>query len=239
MNDWTGIDDFENAVADRAQERKRLYGVYPATVQRLNDPDGQGRVRVRLPWSPDNSGAGFEAWARLATFMGGADRGAWFIPERNDEVLVAFEDGDPRRPYVIGSLWNGKDAPPRKIDDSQRNDIREIYTRGKIRITLDDTQGKQTITIETPGKQKIVLEDGPSKVEITDGNNNRVTMEAAGITLSTSKKLSIDASTINISATMITADCPMSKFSGVVKSETDITTTVIGGTYMPGAGNMW
>ncbi len=88
------------------------YGVFPALVTDVKDPDGQGRVKISLPWSPDTDGSRYEAWARLATMMGGNNRGSWFVPDVNDEVLVAFEAGNPRRPYIVGCLWNGKDAPP-------------------------------------------------------------------------------------------------------------------------------
>ena len=94
----------------------RWYGVFPATVLDIKDPDGMGRVKVTLPWSPDTGSDRYEAWARVATLMGGNNRGSWFIPDVNDEVLVSFEGGDARRPYVIGSLWNGSDAPPEQMD---------------------------------------------------------------------------------------------------------------------------
>ncbi|HYV24494.1 MAG TPA: phage baseplate assembly protein V, partial [Pyrinomonadaceae bacterium] len=83
----------------------RWYGAFPALVTDIKDPDGQGRVKISLPWSADTAGAKYEYWARLATLMGGNNRGSWFIPDVNDEVLVVFEGGDPRRPYVIGALW--------------------------------------------------------------------------------------------------------------------------------------
>jgi uncharacterized protein involved in type VI secretion and phage assembly len=67
----------------------RWYGVYPALVTDIKDPDNQGRVKVSLPWSPDTSSAKYEAWARLATMMGGNNRGSWFVPDANDELLVA------------------------------------------------------------------------------------------------------------------------------------------------------
>ncbi|MFD0449555.1 phage baseplate assembly protein V [Rhodococcus aetherivorans] len=88
--------------------------MYPATVTDVADPDGQGRVRIRLPWTPDTDRDGYETWARLATLMAGAGRGTWFVPEVDDEVLAAFWAGDPDQPYVIGALWNGQDAPPRR-----------------------------------------------------------------------------------------------------------------------------
>jgi uncharacterized protein involved in type VI secretion and phage assembly len=70
-------------------ERPRLYGVYPALVTDVQDPDNQGRVQIKLPFVEESDGATALAWARLATLMAGGDRGTWFIPEVNDEVLVA------------------------------------------------------------------------------------------------------------------------------------------------------
>ncbi|HEX5604690.1 MAG TPA: phage baseplate assembly protein V, partial [Pyrinomonadaceae bacterium] len=81
----------------------RWYGAFPALVTDIVDPEGLGRVKIALPWSPDTAGARYETWARLATFMAGNNRGSWFIPDVDDEVLIVFEGGDPRRPYVIGS----------------------------------------------------------------------------------------------------------------------------------------
>ena len=98
----------------------RWYGAFPALVTDINDPEGLGRVKIALPWSPDTAGARYETWARLATFMAGNNRGSWFIPDVDDEVLIVFEGGDPRRPYVIGSLWNGKDSPPESMDGAGR-----------------------------------------------------------------------------------------------------------------------
>src|SRR5687768_5814754 len=93
-------------VARPEEERhQRFYGVYPAIVTDIKDPDGQGRVKVKLPWSPDPDG-GYSAWARLAVLMAGRDRGTWFVPDTDDEVLVALAAGDPRQPFVVGCLWN-------------------------------------------------------------------------------------------------------------------------------------
>ncbi len=239
MDSLYGILDIEGAMAGQAEERKRLYGVYPAVVKSITDPDNQGRVRVSLPWSPDSSGLGYEAWARLATLMAGSNRGTWFIPEVNDEVLVAFQGGDPRHPIVIGALWNGQDSPPTQMDGAGQNNKKEIVSRNNIRITLDDSQGQETVTIQTPGGQKVVLQDGPGSIELSDSNGNSIKMESAGITLSTSAKLTIQASTVAVSAGMVTVDAGMSKFSGVVQSDTMITNAVISASYTPGAGNIW
>lgn len=215
----------------------RWYGVYPALVSDIQDPDGQGRVKVKLPWSPDPDGGVYEVWARLATFMAGNDRGSWFVPDTEDEVLVAFEGGDPRRPYVVGCLWNGSDAPPESMDSD--NNKKVLCSRNGVKVTLDDTDGTEQLILETPGGQKVTMKDGAGSVEIVDSNGNSIKLEAAGITLTASAKVTINASTLAISAGMVTVDSGMSKFSGVVQSDTCISNSVVGTSYTPGAGNIW
>jgi uncharacterized protein involved in type VI secretion and phage assembly len=146
----------------------RWYGVYPALVSDIRDPEGQGRVRVTLPWSPDTDGGRYEAWVRLATFMGGPNRGSWFVPDVNDEVLIVFEGGDARRPYVIGALWNGSDSPPESMDAAGNNYRKVLRSRNGVQVTLDDSDGREQLILETPGGQKVTLKDGPGIVEILD-----------------------------------------------------------------------
>src|SRR4051812_12479074 len=149
---------------DRALERRRLYGVYVAVVTDVKDPDGQGRVKVKLPWAPDADGGTYEVWARLATLMGGNNRGSWFVPDPEDEVLVGFEGGDPRRPYVLGGLWNGSDSPPESMDGSGRNTIKALRSRNGVKVTLDDEDGQEQMILETPAGQKVTLKDGPGAI---------------------------------------------------------------------------
>lgn len=217
----------------------RWYGVHVATVVDIKDPDSQGRVKIRLPWSPDSSSATCEVWARLAAFMAGSNRGAWFVPDVQDEVLVAFEGGDPSRPFVLGMLWNGSDSPPESMDGSGRNDKKVLRSRNGVKITLDDAQGTESMTLETPGGQSIKIHDGPGGVEIQDSNGNSVKLQASGITVDSSAKVTVNASQVAISAGMVTVDAGMSKFSGVVQADTVITNTIIAASYTPGAGNIW
>jgi uncharacterized protein involved in type VI secretion and phage assembly len=217
----------------------RFYGAYPALVTDLKDPDGIGRVKVSLPWSPDGSDTGYEAWARVATLMGGNDRGTWFIPDSNDEVLIVFAGGDPRHPYVIGGLWNGKDATPHQMDNGGNNDIKKIKSRSGVVITLDDTSGAEKFIAETPGGQRVTLKDGAGAVEIEDSNGNSIKLESAGITITASAKVTINAGTVALSAGMVTVDAGMSKFSGVVQCDTLISNSVVSSSYTPGAGNIW
>lgn len=233
---------YESALMDRAPDGLggRFYGVYPALVSDIRDPDGQGRVKVRLPWSPDNGSAAYEAWARLATLMGGNNRGSWFVPDTNDEVLVVFEGGDARRPYVIGGLWNGRDTPPEAMDGAGQNDRKTLRSRNGVRISLDDTSGTESLLLETPGGQRVTLKDGPGAVEIVDSNGNSIKMGTSGITVEAALKVTINAgASMEVTAGMVTVNAAMSKFSGVVQADTVISNSVVSASYTPGAGNIW
>ena len=217
----------------------RWYGAFPALVTDIVDPEGLGRVKIALPWSPDTAGARYETWARLATFMAGNNRGSWFIPDVDDEVLIVFEGGDPRRPYVIGSLWNGKDSPPESMDGAGKNFKKVLRSRNGVKLTMDDTDGREQFILETPGGQKLTLKDGPGAVEIVDSNGNSIKLETSGITITASAKVTINASQVAVSAGMVTVDAAMSKFSGVVQCDTLISNSVVSASYTPGAGNIW
>jgi uncharacterized protein involved in type VI secretion and phage assembly len=217
----------------------RWYGVYTAIVSDIVDPAGVGRVKVVLPWAPDTDNARYEAWARVATLMAGNNRGSWFIPDVDDEVLVAFEGGDPRRPCVIGALWNGVDAPPESMDAAGNNFRKLLRSRNGVVITLDDQDGQEKLVLQTPGGQSLTLRDGPGSVEIADSNGNSLKFESSGVTLTTTARLSITASSIEVSAGMVTVNAGMSKFSGVVQADTLISNAVVSASYTPGAGNIW
>jgi uncharacterized protein involved in type VI secretion and phage assembly len=211
------------------------YGVYPALVTDIQDPNGQGRVKVTLPW--DTGSARYEAWARVATMMAGNQRGSWFVPEVNDEVLIAFEAGSPQRPYVVGALWNGSDSPPASMD--AQNNKKVLRSRNGVKMTLDDQQGQENFVLETPAGQRITLKDGPGSVEIVDSNGNSVKLETSGVTVNASAKVTISASLVEISAGSVTVNAGMSRFSGVVQADTVISNSVISSSYTPGAGNIW
>jgi uncharacterized protein involved in type VI secretion and phage assembly len=216
-----------------------FYGVYPALVTDIVDPDQQGRVKVRLPWSPDAGNGSYEAWARLATMMAGNNRGTWFIPDKNDEVLVAFEGGNPRRPYVVGALWNGQDKPPEQMDGSGNNYLKTILSRQGVRITLDDTTGATKLRLETPNGQSIVLSDADNSILAQDSNGNSIKMDASGVNIIATAQVKIQASTVEVDASMVTVNSATSQFSGVVQCSTLNASTVISAVYTPGAGNIW
>ena len=85
----------------------RINGLVTAKVK---DRNSLGQVLLTYPWL---TGKNDSYWAPVATMMGGNTRGSWFMPEKGDDVLVAFEHGDFDRPHVVGFMWNGQSKPPR------------------------------------------------------------------------------------------------------------------------------
>ncbi|MCK6377039.1 MAG: phage baseplate assembly protein V [Zoogloea sp.] len=228
------------ASATPASDRPRLYGVYPALVTDVQDPDNQGRVQIKLPFVEESDGGGALAWARLATMMAGGDRGTWFIPEVDDEVLVAFTAGDPRRPVVIGALWNGVDAPPETMDSA--NNVRSVTSRSGHKLTFDDTAGAEKVELKTNGGHTFTLDDAAGgTVTLTHSNGATIKIDAAGnIEITANVKVKINAPAgLDVTAAMVTVNAAMSSFSGVVKADTVITNSVVSASYTPGAGNVW
>jgi uncharacterized protein involved in type VI secretion and phage assembly len=216
---------------------RHYYGAYPATVSDNQDPDGQGRVQVRLPWTPDTQSGEYNVWARLATMNAGDNRGSWFIPEIGDEVLVCFGGGDPDWPYVIGSMWNGVDSTPETI--TATNDVRSLTSRTGIKITMDDTAGAVTLTLSTPGGHTITLDDGATNVRVEDSTGNSLEMAPSGVTLTAASALTISAATLSIDCGSASVNSAMWTYSGVIQCSTIIANAVVGSSYTPGAGNVW
>ena len=222
------------------QDRHRLYGVYPAQVTDVQDPAAQGRVQIRLPFVEESDGASALAWARLSTLMAGGERGSWFIPEVDDEVLIAFVGGDPRRPVVIGALWNGVDTPPETMDSD--NNVRSFTSRSGHKLSFDDTAGAEKVVLETQDGHTLTLDDASGgTVTLEHSNGAKIKIDTAGnIDITANVKVKIQAPAgLDITAAMVTVDAAMSKFSGVVKADTVITNSVVSASYTPGAGNVW
>ena len=101
-----------DVLSPSTHESGRVYGVVVGIVTNNKDPDNMARVKVRFPWLSDDEESW---WARIATVMAGKNRGSYFIPEVDDEVLVAFDHGDMRFPYILGSVWNGRNGTHERI----------------------------------------------------------------------------------------------------------------------------
>jgi uncharacterized protein involved in type VI secretion and phage assembly len=168
----------------------RIFGVVIGIVTNNQDPEGMGRVKVRFPWLSERDES---EWARTAVPMAGHDRGTYFLPEVEDEVLVAFEHGDIRFPYVLGALWNGKDQPP-ATNDAGQNNLRVLKSRSGHIIRLDDTDGAEQIAIiDKTGNNRLII----------DASANTLTIKADGdITLESAQgKVVIKGQSVEIRAT--------------------------------------
>jgi uncharacterized protein involved in type VI secretion and phage assembly len=179
------------------RETQRIYGVVTAVVTNNKDPDKLGRVKLKFPWLSDSEESW---WARVAAPMAGKSYGAYFLPEVDDEVLVAFEHGDPRFPYVVGALWNSQRTPPETNEDGKDN-LRTLKSRSGHIVRLDDTQNEEKIEIlDKTGKNSIVVSskdntltikaDGDITIESTNG---KVKISAKGIVLDSSADLTAQA----------------------------------------------
>jgi uncharacterized protein involved in type VI secretion and phage assembly len=143
--------------------RRELYGLFTAEVTGNDDPQNAGRIRVReVGIDPDSEDSHF--FARLLTPFAGNGRGFAFVPEIGDEVVLAFEEGDPERPYVVGSVWNGKDVSPGATP-------KRLITKSGNQIVMND---EGSIEIFTPG--------GTCMLQLSNGVNGRprVTLHAEG-----------------------------------------------------------
>ena len=197
-------DDIIDLLTTKDQEQsraRRINGLVVGIITNNNDPQRLGRVKIHFPWLSDNNETD---WTRIATIMGGKERGTFFLPEVEDEVLVGFENDDFDRPYVIGSVWSKEDSPPETNADG-KNNIRKIRSRSGHEIIFDDSDGKELVNIHTNANHTILLDDNPgsAKVVISDktGNNSiQIDSNQNSITISSLLNLKIKATNIEIEA---------------------------------------
>ncbi len=146
----------------RAPQHPILYGVYRARVADNNDPEGLGRLQIQFFWQEENR----SCWARVMSPYAGADYGMFLLPEIGDEVWIMFEEGDPERLRVIGSVWNGVHKPPREElwgGDVDPNHVKRIVTKSGHRITLNDKPGQNSIVVATPNHVKLQMIEGSNE----------------------------------------------------------------------------
>jgi uncharacterized protein involved in type VI secretion and phage assembly len=149
-------------------EEEEIKGVAIAVVTNNKDPDKQGRVKVKYPWRNDEDES---QWARIVTFMGGSKMGGYFLPEVDDEVLVAFENGDINYPYVLGSLWSGKLKPPEENADGENN-RRLIKSRSGHQVIMDDKSGSEKIEIiDKSGNNSMTIDTASNTISITSNKD--------------------------------------------------------------------
>lgn len=204
---------------EREAHVDKIFGVVVGIVTNNEDPEKLGRVRVRFPWlSEDNE----SNWARIATLRAKANVGTWFLPDVDDEVLVAFEHGDVRFPYVLGGLWNGVDTPPRDNADGKNY---EMVIRSKLghEVILYDEDGKGYVEIKTAAGHDIKLDDtsGSEKITIADkSGNNTMTFDSSAnsVEIKSGAKIIVQAA----SEMQIKADASLSIQSSQIEIKGDM-----------------
>lgn len=209
----------------------RHFGLYPAIVADLADPKSLGRIQVKLPWL-GRDGSDVRAWARLCTPYADDQQGIEILPAVDTEVVVAFEAGDLRRPYIVGAVWNGREQLPQAPDPA--NDIRVWKTRAGSRLEFDDAQGAAKMTLSMQSGHTLVLDDAAQQVQLKHSNGCVITLTASG-------QIQITANaTVELTASALNVHCAAATFDGLVNCTTlTASVGVVSPSYTPGAGNVW
>lgn len=207
------------------------FGVHPTIVTDLVDPDRLGRIEVRFPTLGTDGDRDVRAWATLCSPYADDDQGLQVLPEVDSQVVVAFEAGNWRRPYIIGSAWNGKAALPHAA--ARPNNIRVLRSRSKSKLEFDDTAGSEKVSMTMESGHRVVLDAGRQTVTVQHRNGSVIRMTPAGA-------IEIQAtSTVDVRAVAVNVTAPISTFTGIVKCNTLVTDAfVISPAYTPGVGNL-
>lgn len=159
---------------------------YGTVTQIEDDPNGDFRIKVRLPIVDDQAPG---VWARLATLDAGANRGTVFYPEVDDEVIVGFVNDDPREAVVLGMLHSSKQKAP--FAPEKKNKVKGYRSREGLGIAFQEED--KSITLETPGGNKLAISDKDKGLVLSDQHGNSITMNKDGLTLKSAKDVKIEA----------------------------------------------
>ncbi|PHN06364.1 type VI secretion system tip protein VgrG [Flavilitoribacter nigricans] len=219
-------EDYEITPPEAGGLLAAVRGLQIGVVSQLeSDPDGEDRILVRLPIiSPEDEGI----WARVASLDAGENRGAFFRPEIDDEVIVGFLNDDPRHPVVLGML--NSSAKPAPIPGSDDNHEKGFVTRSEMKMIFNDDL--VSFTVETPGGRKFILDDDAGTITLEDGDGNKLVMESSGISLESSGDINIKAGgDLNLEGTNINmkASAQLKGEGGAGSEISSSATTVIKG----------
>jgi uncharacterized protein involved in type VI secretion and phage assembly len=172
-------DNLFGMTSDRAVTRPTAHLMIGIVTNNV-DPKKWGRVRVKLPALTEEHET---YWARVVGAGAGAKRGFDCLPEIDDEVLVGFEQGDIHRPYVIGGVWNGKDAPPETVDDSVVDGkvrLRTFKTRlGHTLQFVDEDKGstKKGVYLDTVKGHYLYFNDSDQFIETRTASGHQIRLD--------------------------------------------------------------
>lgn len=156
------------------------------------DPANEFRVRVRLT---SVSGSAEGVWARLSSFQAGNERGAFFIPEIDDEVIVGCINNNPDVPIILGKLYSSSHPTPFPIE--AENNIQGLVSKENTKIIINDED--KSVEISTDKGNKLLISDAEKGFVLEDENGNKLMMNSDGITLESARDITLKANTnINI-----------------------------------------
>ena len=212
-------------------DASRYFGVFPAIVTDIVDPDRLGRIQIKFPWL-GSDGDSVRSWATLLSPYADDDQGFEVLPAVDTQVVVAFEAGDLRRPYIIGSAWNGRESMPETPEAP--NNKRLIKTRAGSLLEFDDTDGAAKVTLSMKSGHKLVLDDSAQEVKLEHKNGCVIKFDSSGNATITA----VGSMTIN-APSGLTVNAPTSTFSGSIVCQPLTATAITSPIYSPGVGNVW
>ena len=184
----------KNKEQDYEERQNKMFGVVTAIVTNTKDPDKMGRVKVKYAWMGEAKTVESN-WARVVTFMAGNGRGAHFLPDVDDEVLISFEYGNMNHPYIIGALYSSTDKVIEKNEDG-KNNIKMIKSRSGHTITIDDTSGKEKFIFEDKsGKRSITFDVKEKTLDIVNTEGDMTISAKGNITIKSEKKMTLEGAT--------------------------------------------
>ncbi len=193
----------------RTGQNNSISGLQIGVVTNLeNDPLNHYRIQVQIT-SINNSGEGY--WARMACLQAGENRGAWFIPEVGDEVVLGFLNANPDSPVVLGKLYSDANSAP--FDLSNDNHLQGIVTKEGSHLLFDDEA--KSIELKTSSGNTILISDDESGIILEDQNGNKIQMDSNGITIESAGDIDLKA---NMNTTIESVQ-NTTKASGVMKLE--------------------
>ncbi|WP_426328898.1 type VI secretion system Vgr family protein [Pedobacter sp. R-06] len=162
-----------------------------ADVMDNNDPEGQGRIKVKFKWECLTND--ITEWLRVIAPDAGSseqvntNRGFVFIPEVGDQVAVTFEEGNIARPIVLGSVFHGVNG----AGGYEYNHLKAIATRSGHLIEFNDAVGTETITITDKNRNIIRFDTSAASIEISAPEN--ISIRAKNIDINAELNVSISA----------------------------------------------
>ncbi len=205
MSDSTLFDTLDQA---EAGQHEAAFAIAPGIVTNNLDAIAEGRVQVHIPSKPM-----FQPWARVPSVGAGSGRGLCWIPQIDDEVLVAFAQNDVNAAYVLGGLWSTRDRPPLTLPtDFLTKRVIKTGIAGGLGHEVEFDDLLQSVTITTSTEQKITID--PTQIKLsTTGGSVSLTLDLTSQTVSIQAPNKIEMKAAQISLEGINVEIKGTKVS--------------------------